>query len=98
MSTKESSILEDFVFKLRPLLLAAFVVLTGFFAYQATFVQLSTEFEKMVPLKHEFIQNLLKHQDDMSLGNDIRIAIETTDGDIFQDDFLQVLKQVILIA
>lgn len=94
MSTKESSILEDFVFKLRPLLLAAFVVLTGFFAYQATFVQLSTEFEKMVPLKHEFIQNLLKHQDDMSLGNDIRIAIETTDGDIFQDDFLQVLKQV----
>lgn len=94
MSTKQSSILEETVFKLRPILLIGFVLLTAFFAFKATQVKLSTEFEKMVPLKHEFIQNLLKHRDDMSLGNDVRIAIEVTEGDIFQDDFLQLLKNV----
>lgn len=94
MSTKQSSILEETVFKLRPILLIGFVLLTAFFAFKATQVKLSTEFEKMVPLKHEFIQNLLKHRDDMSLGNDVRIAIEVSEGDIFQDDFLQLLKNV----
>ena len=81
MSTKKSSILEDIIFKLRPVLLIGFVLLTGFFAFQASKVQLSTEFQKMVPLKHEFIQNLLKHIDELSLGNDIRIAIEVVDED-----------------
>ena len=94
MSTKNSSFLEAFIFKLRPLLVIGFLLLTGFFAFQASKVQLSTDFQKMVPLKHEFIQNLMKHIDELSLGNDIRIAVEVVDGDIFTDDFLQVLKQV----
>lgn len=94
MSTKNSSFLEESIFKLRPILLLAFAVLTAFFAYEASKVKLSTEFEKMVPLKHEFIQNLLKHKDELSLGNDIRIVVEAKNGDIFNDEFLQVLRQV----
>jgi len=94
MSTKSSSLVENLIFKLRPVLLLAFAVLTVFFAWEASRVQLSTEFEKMVPLKHEFIQNLLKHKDELSLGNDIRIVVEARDGDIFTDEFLQTLRQV----
>ena len=94
MSTKNSTILEESIFKLRPILLLAFAVLTAFFAFEASKVKLSTEFEKMVPLKHEFIQNLLKHKDELSLGNDIRIVVEAKNGDIFTDEFMQVLRQV----
>ncbi len=94
MSTNKSSILENSIFKIRPIILIGFLLLTAFFAYQAKDVRLSTEFEKMVPLKHEFIQNLLRHIDEMSLGNDIRIVIEANDGDIYTDDFLQLLRQV----
>ena len=94
MSTNKPSFLEEPIFKLRPVLLLLFAALTVFFAYEASRVKLSTEFEKMVPLKHEFIQNLLKHKDELSLGNDIRIVVEARNGDIFTDEFLQVLRQV----
>ncbi len=95
MSMNKPSFLEAPIFKLRPVLLLLFAVLTAFFAFQASKVQLSTEFEKMVPpLQHEFIQNLLKHKDELSLGNDIRIVVEAKEGDIFSDDFLQALRQV----
>lgn len=94
MSTKNSSILEESIFKKRPILLLAFALLTAFFAFEASKVKLSTEFEKMVPLQHEFIQNLLKHKDELSLGNDIRIVVEAKQGDIFNDEFLQALRLV----
>ena len=86
--------LENSIFKIRPVILIGFLLLTVFFGYNAKDVKLSTEFEKMVPLKHEFIQNLLRHIDEMSLGNDIRIVIEAKEGDIYTDDFLQLLRQV----
>ncbi|MAR92234.1 MAG: RND transporter [Pseudomonadales bacterium] len=94
MSTKNSSPLEAIIFKVRPLILVAFALLTAFFATKAAQVSISTEFEKMVPLQHEFIQNLLKHKDELSLGNDIRIVVEAREGDIFTDEFLQTLRQV----
>ena len=94
MSNQKPSFLEEPIFKLRPVLLVLFALLTAFFAYEASRVKLSTEFEKMVPLQHEFIQNLLKHKDELSLGNDIRIVVEARNGDIFTDEFLQVLRQV----
>ena len=94
MSTNKRSFLEEPIFKLRPVLLLIFAALTVFFAFEASRVKLSTEFEKMVPLQHEFIQNLLKHKDELSLGNDIRIVVEAKNGDIFTDEFLQALRQV----
>lgn len=94
MSTNKKAPAEDFIVSMRGIILVAFILLTGYFAYAASKIALSTDLQKMVPLKHEFIQNLFKHRDELSLGNDIRIAIENTEGDIFNAEFMEVLRQV----
>jgi len=68
MTIKKASIAENLIFKLRGPILVLFLLLTAFFAYEATNVKLSTDLKKMVPLKHEFIQNLFKHKDELSLA------------------------------
>lgn len=94
MSTNKQAPGENFIFSMRAPILIIFLLLTAFFAYSASKITLSTDLQKMVPLKHEFIQNLFKHRDELSLGNDIRIAVENTEGDIFNAEFMEVLKQV----
>lgn len=94
MTIKKASAAENFIFRMRGPIVIVFLLLTVFFAFQATRVQLSTDMKKMVPLKHEFIQNLFKHKDELSLGNDIRIAVENTQGDIFNAEFMEVLRLV----
>ncbi len=91
--TKAKSI-DKHIFRIRPLILIMFVLLSGVFAFSATQVTMSTDFKKMVPLNHEFIQNLLKHRDELSLGNDIRIAVEARNGTIFTKEFLAVLREI----
>ena len=74
MSTKQSSFLEAALFKVRPIIILVFFLLTAFFAYHAKNVSLTTDFFKMIPLKHEFIQNMLANRDDLeNLGNYINI-------------------------
>ncbi len=50
--------------------------------------------KKMVPLQHTYIKNLYKHKDELSLGNDIRIAVEHTKGDIFDKEFIETLRRI----
>lgn len=87
-------ICEDIIFNNRALYIGIFLLCTMFFGWQALFVKLDTSLVKMVPLEHPYIQNLFKHKDELSLGNDLRIAVETTDGDIFSADYLEILRKV----
>lgn len=93
MSTP-SSPLEKLVFGLRGPLLFLFVVTTIFFANQTYDISIDSSLKKMVPLGHPYIQNLYRHKDELSLGNDIRIAVENTRGDIFNREYLEVLRQI----
>lgn len=85
---------EHLVFTYRAWYVVAFFVLTAVFGYFAAHLKMDSSLEKMVPMHHEYIQNWFKHKDDLSLGNDLRIALEVTDGDIFNAEFLDVLRQV----
>lgn len=85
---------EHLVFTYRAWYVAAFFLLTIFFGYFAVHLKMDSSLEKMVPMHHEYIQNWFKHKDDLSLGNDLRIAVEVTDGDIFNAEFLEVLRLV----
>lgn len=87
-------LLEKVIFKSRGPLLLIFSLITIFFAYQLTNVRIDTSLEKMVPLKHEFIINLFKHIEDMSLGNDIRIAVSVNEGDIFTKEYMSTLREI----
>lgn len=87
-------VLERIIFSARLPLLLAFAALTVFFGYMASRVGLDTSLEKMVPMKHPYIQNLFKHKDELGLGNDIRIAVAVKNGDIFNKDYLGIVKKI----
>src|SRR5690606_36897286 len=55
----------------------------------------STSFEKMIPLGHSYIQNMLAHRDDLAnLGNTVRISVAAKDGDIFSQEYMETLRQI----
>jgi predicted RND superfamily exporter protein len=98
MSRKITKKLASVLFKptVRPLILVGCLVLTVFFGFAIVkHLKVNTDLVKMIPTDHPYVQNFLKHKDDMSLGNDIRIVVEDTkDPDIFNQQYMQVLKQV----
>lgn len=92
---KSGSIIERLVFNHRWLILLTCVLITAVLGYQSTKLQLGASFEKMIPQQHAFIQNFFKHRNDlMGLGDVIRIAVENPDGDIYDADYLETLRQI----
>lgn len=87
--------LARWIFSARPLLLMLFALLTLFLGHRMTQVVPDASFDKMVPTSHPYIAKFLQHRDDLSgLGNAIRVAVETTEEDIFSAEFMGVLQQV----
>lgn len=80
----------------RPLVVVVCLALTAFFGW-ATYqhLQINSDITKLVPAEHPYIQNFIKHKDDMSLGNDIRIIVEDTKhADIFNQDYMMALQKI----
>lgn len=82
------------IFKYRTVVLMVFALATLLLGYRMSMVSLDTELSKMVPLKHEYMINLFKHKDELSLGNDVRIVVESKDGNIFSAEYMDALRQI----
>lgn len=94
-SGEAAPIMERALFGKRPLFLAIFALVTLFLGYQALQLRPEASFLRMIPTYHPYIQNYLAHQDDLrGLGNAVRIAVETTDGDIFTEEYLETLQKI----
>lgn len=92
---KAEPFLERLLFNNRAIILLVFLVLTLFLGYHAVKIQPDASFERMIPLKHPYIVNMLDHRGDLeNLGNFVRIAVETRDGDIFSKQYMETLKQI----
>jgi predicted RND superfamily exporter protein len=93
---KSGNRLERLVFNNRLLMVIGCAIITvvlGYFA--ATRLVLNASFEKMIPQSQPYIKNYLAYQKDLrGLGNALRIVVENTDGDIFDPQYLEALKQV----
>ncbi|HEU0203178.1 MAG TPA: MMPL family transporter [Burkholderiaceae bacterium] len=87
--------LEARLFRRRVLVLLAFLVLSVLLSWQAVQLRADASFQKMIPLGHPFVANYLKYESELRpLGNVIRVAVENTQGDIYDPRFLDTLKQV----
>lgn len=92
---KPASFLERLIFNNRPAVILICLLISVFLFYQAAQVRPSTSFEKMIPLGHPYIQNMLQHRDDLAnLGNTVRISVEAKDGDIFSKEYMETLRQI----
>ncbi|MES2817646.1 MAG: RND family transporter [Pseudomonadota bacterium] len=91
----KATFLERLIFNNRPAVILICLLVSIFLFFQASQVRPSTSFEKMIPLSHPFIQNMMKHRNDLAnLGNTVRISVEAKEGDIFTKEYMETLRQV----
>jgi predicted RND superfamily exporter protein len=92
---RKAPLAERLLFENRVVVIVLFALVTLFFGYNASKLEPDASFEKMIPTSHPYIQNYLKNRADLkSLGNSIRIIVETTEGDIFDAEFQDTLQRI----
>lgn len=90
-----AGLLERLIFNNRPVVILLCLLATLVLAWQASQIRPSTSFEKMIPLEHPYIQNMIEHRDDLAnLGNTVRIAVAVKEGDIFSAQYMETLRQI----
>mgnify|MGYP000748927994 FL=1 len=95
ISPESEPFLERVLFAARPVVLLILAILTVVFAYGLTQIKLDSSIEKYIPLKHEFIKNYLVHKDELGSGlSNIKLSIESTDGDIFSKEYMATLQSI----
>jgi len=92
---RTASVLEHWIFTHRPLLLVAFLLATVFFGWQAAHLRPDASFEKMIPMEHPYVRAFMRHAADLgAAGTTIQVAVEHIGGDIFDPQYLEILRQV----
>ncbi|MCX7170059.1 MAG: MMPL family transporter [Proteobacteria bacterium] len=83
------------MFNNRIVVVALCLMVTALLGYQALGLKLNAAFEKMIPTKHPYIANYLENKAQLAgLGNTLRIAVETTEGTIFDATYLETLRKI----
>ena len=89
------TVIERLIFSNRPVILAVFLLLTVFLAFNASQIRPDASFERLIPLEHPFIINMLDNREDLgNLGNSIRIAVSVKNGDIFNKAYMETLSEI----
>jgi predicted RND superfamily exporter protein len=86
--------LENLIFRNRLVVVAIFIVATGFMAFQASHLKPDAGFAKLLPLEHEYMKTYIKYRDEFGGANRVVIAIRAKQGDIFTPEFFRVLQGV----
>jgi len=87
--------LERLLFGNRGVFLLLLVCLTAFLGYSASQVGLDSRSEKYIPLEHQYIKNHMRHANDLSSGlNNVKIVVAAKQGDIFNAEYMEVLRQI----
>ena len=83
--------IEDWFFKYRFSVLLSFVALMVVMGYYAVQIRMDAGFYKQLPSNHQFIKTYYQYQDDLSGTNSITLSLRTTEGDIFNQEYLNKL-------
>jgi len=87
--------LERIIFNNRLVILVAFAIVSLFLGWRSTQLEVNANFERMIPASHPYIKNFLASKDELrGLGNQVRVVVENTQGDIFDPDYLKALAQI----
>lgn len=91
--SKIPEFLEGLIFKGRIPLLVLFAVFTVIMGYSATQLKVDAGFAKLLPLKHEYMQTFVKHQEEFGGANRVIVALMQKEGDIFTKDYFTALRE-----
>ncbi|WP_280155420.1 MMPL family transporter [Piscinibacter sp. XHJ-5] len=92
---RSGNVLERLIFNHRLALLLAFALVSLFLGWKSTQLTVNANFERMIPSSHPYIRNYLDNKSELrGLGNQIRVVVENTRGDIYDPDHLKLLAQI----
>ena len=92
---RSGTFLERLVFNNRIWMMVLCLVFTVFCAMQLRHLEVSANFEKMLPHGHPYITNYLENRDQLrGLGDSIRVVVENPSGDIFDPEYLDTLAKI----
>lgn len=92
---QSGSVLERLIFNHRAIVLVVCLLAIAVLGVRATRLTLNASFENMLPLGHPYIVNYLAHKEDLpALGNTVRIAVATTQGTIFDANYIETLRRM----
>ncbi|RJG01369.1 efflux RND transporter permease subunit [Noviherbaspirillum sedimenti] len=87
--------IERLIFNNRLLICIISLLLTMFFGYEASKLEINASFEKMLPQSQEFIRNYLANKESLrAQGNAIQIDVQNVGGDIYDPAYLKVLQEI----
>jgi uncharacterized protein len=93
--TASGSLPERALFNHRPWVIALCLLVTLMLGWQATRLRLNASFEKTIPVSHPYIANYLAQKSNLAgQGNAVRIAVEATQGTIFDKGYLETLQKL----
>jgi uncharacterized protein len=93
MSLRPVEAIERFVFRHRLVLVIGFAVLTAVMAVFAARTRVDASFRKSLPIGHPFIETFTRFESEFGGANRVVIALMATDGDIFNAEFFEALRQ-----
>ncbi len=84
----------NLLFSWRRSFLTLFVLITIGLIWSATHLRVDAGFEKMIPLKHEYMQTFTAYQKTFGGANRVLVALRQKEGDIYNPEFFRTLKAV----
>jgi len=92
---KSGVLLERVIFNYRLIVIILCAIATIVLGYQSTKLVLNASFEKMIPQSQPYIKNYLDNKDKVrGLGNMVKVVVENTQGDIFDPEYLELLRRI----
>lgn len=92
---RSGSLAERVFFNNRLMVVLLCLAATLWLGAQSRHLTMNAAFEKMIPTSHPYIVNFLENRAELAgMGNSLRIAVETTEGTIFDAAYLETLRKV----
>jgi predicted RND superfamily exporter protein len=92
---RSGNALERLIFNHRRVILVAFALVSIFLGWHSTQLKINANFERMIPRSHPYIQNYLDNKTELrGLGNQLRVVVENTQGDIYDPEYLKLLASI----
>jgi predicted RND superfamily exporter protein len=83
-----------YIFEFRVLLLVVLLLASVFMGYQAYQLEVATDFSRMVPQNHDYIQSYQPFKQYFGGGNHIRMNVSVKEGTIVSAEFLKQIQKI----
>jgi predicted RND superfamily exporter protein len=82
------------LFRFRSAFLVLFILITVLLGWSATQLRVDAGFEKMIPLKHEYMQTFMEYRKTFGGANRVLVVLRQREGDIYEAGYLAALKRL----